>query len=910
VPDPSVAQPEAPPLEARALPTRLYAIFFLSGAAGLMYEVIWLRHAGLHLGNTSAAIGTVVATFLGGLALGGALGGRWMDRALATRNAGFALAAYAVLEIGIGLYALLLEPALSTLTPLLGGLYRSGGEGTAFNIARALLCALLLLPPTVAMGATLPILARYAAACADDAAAATGGLYAVNTFGAVVGSFAAGWALIPALGLLGATALAVALNVAVAAGSWELSRRPLPPAAAPPQMPPPAAPRWIFPAYAASGFAALVYEVAWTRGLILSFGSSVYAFSLTLGCFILGLALGGAVASRAGPRVRDVVLAFAVLQIAVAVVGAVTSPALDRLPAMMMSITGTATRFARLLAAQVAIASLVVTLPALALGAMFPLLVRLAMGARESSGAAVGRLCAWNTAGNIAGTLCASFAILPLIGIHGAIMTASAINLLVAAGALAARARGRRPVGALVPLAIAPLLALLPAWRLEDVATTPAVYSKSFLSESEYRQRPVREILRDTEIIFSRWDHTGLVTVHKRDQQITLRVNGKADASSDGDMLTQILTAHLGMMAHPEPRDVLVVGLGSSSTAAAALKHPEARVDVVEISPAVAAAAREVFGPHLDHPLNNPRLRLYIGDGRAHVRFTDRRYDVIAAEPSNLWIGGTAALFTRESFQTYRDRLKPGGVLCQWLHAYKLPQSDFAAVLATFAAVFPDATLWEVSIGGDYLLLGARDRPLDVGTLRRRHAIPAVGEHLKRWGLLRFESLLRCFAADAEGIALASKGAELITDDYCHVEYSAPRGLIEEETHLSLACLEAARARQALPLKDAEGIEDCREGRRRLAAVMFASKKATAEGDTDGHLRALSMLREAMPHGSFDPGLNSVVGGVAHAAILQALELLKRGRREDARWILMAVPAESPMWYRRARYELQRLGPN
>jgi spermidine synthase len=884
---------------------RIYGIFFLSGVAGLIYEVVWLRHAGLHLGSTSAAIGTVVATFLGGLAIGAALGGRWMDRAVAARSAGFAIAAYAALEAGIGIYALVFEPLLSLLTPVLGGLYRSGGEdAVAFNIARVMLCAVLILPPTIAMGATLPILVRYVSAGTGDAAGASGALYAVNTLGAVVGSFAGGWLLIPNLGLFGATAVAVTLNALVAFASWKLAKReiaPPPPAETVPE----AAPRWIFPAYAASGFAALAYEVAWSRGLILSFGSSVYGFSLTIGCFILGLAVGGAIGARAGSRVKDVAAAFAGLQIAVAVLGAFTSPALEWLPVRMMSLAGTATSFGGLLLAQAAIAGLIVSIPAVALGAMFPLLAKLAVGAKESSGAAVGKLYAWNTAGTILGTLGASFLLVPLVGVRGAILAASAINLLVAAGALAARGRARW--SAVVPMALAAALPLMPAWRLEDVATQPALYSKQNLEHRDATNRPLREIVRDAPVVFSRWDPTGLVTVHQADQLYTLRVNGKVDASNGGDMLTQVLIGHLGLMAHPDPRNVLVIGLGSGATAAATLKHPVALADAVEISPAVAEAARKVFGPLVGRPLEDPRLSLHLADARTHVRFTDRTYDVIVAEPSNLWIGGMATLFTKEQFQAYFDRLAVGGVMCQWVHGYKLPRADFASVMATFASVFTDATLWEVGIGGDYLLVGTRGRGIDLGTLRRRYAQPAVEEDLRRWGLERFESLLRCLVADSQGIAVLAADAALITDDDCHVEYSAPRGLIEDETVLMLEALDGVRDRPLALLQSVEGAEGMRAGRRRLAASFAAGKAASMAADAAMHVTALRLLAEAAPLSVGDPARSNTVELVSRRAIIEGMRLAREGRRSEAAAIFSAVPEVNPVFYNRARLELEKL---
>jgi SAM-dependent methyltransferase len=396
------------------------------------------------------------------------------------------------------------------------------------------------------------------------------------------------------------------------------------------------------------------------------------------------------------------------------------------------------------------------------------------------------------------------------------------------------------------------------------VNTTPALYGRSYVDHGRRTGATLRELLHDGEILFSRWDATGLVTVNRKQGSLNLRVNGKVEASSEGDMLTQILTSHLPLIVHPSPRDVLVIGFGSGATAAAALRHDVAAVDCVELSPAVIEAA-ELFAAHLGHPRRDPRLSLTVGDARAHVRFADRTYDVIIAQPSNLWISGNGTLFTREHFERCRARLRPGGLMCQWLHGYRLPPADFRAVAATFAAVFQEHSLWEVSVGGDYLLLGGAPG------LLRADRFARVRDHLSRWGVHKIDAIESCRLAGPHGITRLSEGVAFITDNHCHVEYSAPAGLAREETNEILETL--------APLRGGKP-------RGRLADAQRAARL----GRTEEALRLLSL---AIPECAFDPAMLGVIEVVTRAAFQEALDAMDAGRRAEARRIFEAIPPDA-----------------
>jgi spermidine synthase len=639
--------------------------------------------------------------------------------------------------------------------------------------------------------------------------------------------------------------------------------------------------------------------MAWTRGLVLALGSSVYSFSLTLAAFILGLGLGGAAGTWGTRRGKDPVLIFALLQAGVAIFTVATVPILERLPLVMMDVVASAKSFGAVLAVQAGLAALVVALPAFLMGAMFPFLCSLALGSRDAVGAAVGKLYSWNTVGAILGALLGSFLLLPWRGIPGTLLFAAALNVLVAAYAFSQRPTGGKIVPAIVLGGGILIVILVPGWDLALVSTTPVLYGERFINESKLHSKPLADVLRDSnQILYSRWDGGGLVTVHQKGTLRTLRINGKADASTEDDMATQILTAHLPLLLHAAPQDALVVGLGSGATVAAALRHPIRSVDVVELLPAVVEASgffEEATGPWR----NDPRVKVSISDARTHARFTSRRYDVIAAEPSNLWLSGMAALFTREQFQRYRDLLNPGGVVCQWVHAYRLPRADFAAVLATFRSVFPACTLWEVSIGGDYLLVGATGDPPEAEGFRRRFDVPAVTDHLRRWGIPSADALLRDWIGGPPMIEGLSRNAREITDDDCHVEYTAPRGLVHDSRMEILEALDNLRESSKETLRGGPDPAPGRWGRRLLASAVWTAAK-------EGPTAALLRLEGAMALNAGDPALPTVLDSLTRRAFLHAAGLFRKGDVAGAKALFERIPKQSAI-YEDAQRQVQKL---
>ena len=342
------------------------------------------------------------------------------------------------------------------------------------------------------------------------------------------------------------------------------------------------------------------------------------------------------------------------------------------------------------------------------------------------------------------------------------------------------------------------------------MSSAPAVYAPSYLRAGA--GRPLREIVRDQEILFYRDGRSGTVAVTRERGQVFLRINGKIDAGTVVDMPTQIMAAHLPLLAHPAPRAVFILGMGSGMTAGAAARHPVERVDVLEIEPAVIEASRFFRDFHGD-VLRDPRVRATIGDGRNFLQASSAAYDVIISEPSNPWMSGLAALFSREFFLLARARLRPGGVMLQWVQSYNLAPEHLKMVVATFREAFPATSIWEPT-PGDFLLLGRVDRvPLDARRLRERwETEPRVRADFERLGMGGWAGMLGLFVLGEEDAARLAAGARLNTDDRLPLEFGAPRALYLETSLPNRAMVASFRSAdlpaltpESAPLMDQRG---------------------------------------------------------------------------------------------------------
>jgi spermidine synthase len=796
-----VAPTNEPPARdaARALPF----LVALSGAAGLVYESLWMRSFGLIFGGTTSAVAMVLAVFMGGLALGSALAAR--------RPSAHPLKAYARVELAIGATALLTLPLLRALPWAYGVLVaRSGLTGLPEHLGIALLAALVLLPPTVLLGATVPLAAEFLVRAGTELHAGFGRLYLLNTLGGALGVTLAPFVLVPALGVRGTLVVAAAASLFVGGVTrrWAREIGPLPavssagsgPAEAEREAAGPSPTPVLGPALAfASGAATFGVEVLWTRSYALVIGSSVYAFNLMLLAVLLGIALGTGVYGRVRSRVTRPAHSLGLLFVAAGIAVLAGQWAIGQLPmAYLAALAVLPVSFAAHQAAGLFLC-LVTMLPVtVALGLTFPLLLHLAR-ARVPAQVAAGRLYAWNTAGAILGALAADLVLVRHLGLQPPYLVFAGFLLAGGAWALTAESRPLAQAAAFLGAAAA-AGAVVPLWTPWDpVLVTSGVhrYGLEWVHRLDSPFRLASWLREQRTLLFYREGAEAVVAVSTPagSARPFLSINGKTDAGGGvEDVVQQKFLAHVPLLLHPAARRGLVIGWGSGATAASAALYPLESLECVEIEPATWEAA-PFFAELSGRLKDDARFRIVFRDARNQILRSRGGYDVIVSEPSNAWISGVSNLFTREFHEAALSRLAPHGLFAQWFHYYALEPRDVKVEVATFLSVFPHVSLWLAppvgpdvvvkNLAADLLLVGSREEQhLDWPRLQRAFADPDVGGDLRATGVFADAPTLVAswtmgrpeIARWVEDRKAFPRGLPLNTDDHPYLEFVAPRG--------------------------------------------------------------------------------------------------------------------------------------
>jgi spermidine synthase len=656
----------------------------------------------------------------------------------------------------------------------------------------------MVLLPALALGATFPMAVRWFSHRSADPARVSSALYAVNTVGAAAGSLLAGFTLIPAIGISGTTHIGmVASGVAAAlvaviavrerrASGEEPNAAPEPASVAmkverkrTARTPEPAASQpWLaVTVLGMSGFAALVHEIAWTRILALVLGPTTYAFAATLAAVVAGVALGSAAATWAiGRRGRSshagaLAIVLGVGAVTVVVTSVLAGGFVPR--AVAHEVAQAPGSFSTLLREGMLLTSALILPTAICLGAAFPLGLSLAGDPAYSPARRFGLVYAVNTVGSVSGTLAAGFLLIPWLGLPTTLAFAAFVLVAATIAVYVFADVPSRTRNAGYAVAVAAVLALLfaPAWDRELLASGVYLYAPFVPKGLDLETQ-----LKAGTLLYYKDGAPATVSVKRLTGTTTLAVDGKTDASNRSDMLTQKLVAHLPLLLHPSPRRVAIVGLGSGVTLGAALSHPIERADVIEISPEVVEAST-FFEAENHKALADPRTHLVVGDGRSHLLLSRQQYDVIISEPSNPWIAGVAALFTREFFEGARARLAPGGIICQWAHTYTISERDLRSIVATFTSVFPNGTAWMVN-DNDVLMVASTDPILPrLGNIETNWERATAAANLAEVGAVEPFSVISLFTAGPAELARYGAGADLLDDDRMRLEFSAPREL-------------------------------------------------------------------------------------------------------------------------------------
>lgn len=761
------------------------ALFFLSGACALVYELAWTRMFTVVAGGTTRALTAVLVAYMSGLALGGFLGGRYVDR-----RAERPVLVYGVLEGLIGALAVIISFAIPWALPLLKlGKSVLGPYPVWFDLYRFLVSALVLLGPTTLMGATFPILLRSVLTSRERFGFTSGYLYTANTLGAVAGSLLSGFVLIPALGLRATTLAAAAVNalilVLVAALPALKNARVQAKALSAAQVPDRETGPWLYwivlAGYALSGLAAMVYQVGWARALSLSLGNTTYALSLIFAAYIGGLALGGAVITPLADRLRRPLEIAAGLEILIGFSALAVNPLFAWVTARMFNWALLFNhQFSAFQAVRFFSAFGLILVPTIAMGALFPLMVKLAGSMRPGVGEPAGQVYAANTLGAILGAFLAGHVLIRFLAVQNTLAVATGLSVLIGIVWLLSRRSRlslRAGVSAAAAVCLATAVPLVPKWDPILMSSGPYMYANIFKDELASGS-DIRDVLPNYfDVLFHEEDMETTVSVLKlrASGEIFLRINGKSDASSRSDMPTQELLAHIPLLLHPSPKRVMILGLASGVSAGSALRYPVERVDCLEISTAVIDASR-LFEPVSNLNYDDPRFHLILDDARNYLALSDALYDVIILEPSTPWVSGQSTLFTREFYELIAKHLAPGGLAISFIPAYDLDARAMRLLLSGMVAAFPYATLWESIPLGDYSVIGSNS-PIraDLNRIKERAAAAGVKEDLARVNVKSGEEIFARFVMGNDRIAAITAGAPADTDDRRQLEFSIPK---------------------------------------------------------------------------------------------------------------------------------------
>jgi spermidine synthase len=765
--------------------------FVLSGATGLIYEVLWARMLGLVFGATTLAVSTVLAAFMGGLALGSAFAGRLGSRIERP------LRAYGLIEIGIAAYALLVPLLFNWVDNLYAFIWQQFHPGFfVFSLWRFVLSCALLLVPTTLMGATLPVLSAALLRSAKRNSNSVTRLYACNLAGAILGTLAAGFVFLPSLGVRSTIVVAATLNVIVGAiavlaerkveGAPATHERPDIEVDASTETAPVAGHRFWLLCALASGFVTISTQVAWTRVLAMVIGSSTYAFSIVVALFLIGLAGGAWLVGRSsyGIKLRESMMK---IEVAIGISLFMSLFVINWIPNVLVyvGLRFHVSSWGGLLLLQIICASMLILVPALLMGMVMPAVLVWASTNRESSVRLVGRSYAINTIGAIAGAFITGFLLIPKTSTKHTLLFSAAICVIVAGAAYLPRPTARDPqlhraisVGATV-LVILLLFISAPSMNLGDLSV--GAYDSLIRVLAQTREGVKDDSANEVgpaehRLLMYQEGATSTVSVRKDWQTTSLAINGRANASDREDMPTQVMLGQLPLLVAPSTRNGLVIGFASGVTVGAMLQSPIESLDCVELEPATIPASR--FFEHVNNrPLNDPRLHLLFDDARTYLRVTPKRYDMIISEPSHPWVPGVANLFTREFFEMTRERLSDDGVFVQWVQIYQMSTETLRSVLATYQDVFPHVLVFRVggvSKGKDLLLVGS-NRPMNLDRLAERITEPRMSAEIARVNLKSEGDVRAWYVCDETTLRPAVSGAKLNTDDNMHIETTVPR---------------------------------------------------------------------------------------------------------------------------------------
>lgn len=780
----------------------IYLMFFLSGGAALIYQVVWVRSLTLIFGGSHLAVTIVLSIFMAGLAIGGYTIGKQVDRIKKP------LRLYGLLEIGIALFALVFI-GLMKLYPSIYIPLAQGKDNAHLYLTwvRVLFSVVALIVPTSLMGGTLPVLSKFVSKQPKNLRSHLSFLYGINTLGAVLGALAGGFFFLRFYTVSTTLYFTILLNTLIGLGALFLQGKASwasetddgegceilsSPSSA--DLPSPENLQSLFPlklvlwGIGISGFCALGYEVLWSRVLTIVAGASVYSFTTMLMAFLTGIALGSMaygilpkIFRKKDRGIGAAVAWFGIVQVIIGVSALLVTLYIRDLPMNIMQLhrffQGLGiSLFGLRMWSNFVLAFSYMVIPAFFMGVAFPLAGKIHAEYKRLVGYAVGEVLAYNTIGAILGAAIGGFIMIYLFGIERSLQMLTLINIgfgLLVLFSLRNRKVFNWGISGLTVGALVFLALNQSAFRIWDMKYF-AIFRSNQLEAFDTPEK-IRDAVENTEVLYYAEGLESIVSAIKvKGGEQSFLTNGRVEASShlQGQQMMFALS-HLPMLLHQKPQKALVIGLGSGMTLGAVSVHPGIEeIKLVEIEPKVLGVAR-TFGAYNHNVLQNPKVKIIINDGRNFLMTTKDKFDLITADPIHPWFRGASYLYTTEYFKLVSERLLPGGIACQWLPIYELSPEDVKSVVITFMEQFKHTMLWLTHYDAE--IIGSNQPILmDEKELDRRIAVPAISNDLKRVIMGSATDLLSYFVMGTKGMKDFSEGGIINTDDNLYLEFSAP----------------------------------------------------------------------------------------------------------------------------------------
>ena len=791
---------------------RLIALicFFVSGFAGLVYEVAWIRQTALLFGSTTFAISAVLAVFFLGLAIGAYLFGRIGQRTDRP------LILFAHIEIGLGLLALISPYAFDLADLLYGIAYRMLSDDPALRFAtRLLLVACVILPPAVLMGGTLPLYCRQYARNKDKLARTVGLLYGVNTFGAALGCAVAGFVLLPDLGLRGTVYIGVACNILSGLVVRAIAQQDLPLPRVSPRARVERDGKITGMLFFGVGFVALGAEVLWVRYLGLLISNTVYTYTLTLGVVLIGLVLGSVLASRFSDKTEYRVHYFGAFQVATGLIA--------------LAIAMLSPEMWRELGDELYIYFVVLLPPAVLSGAAFPLAIRLSTQSAEHTTRVAGNLIAVNTLGGISGSLLIGFIGLPFLGLAKSLLFITGANLAIGIAAWFAFDRKHR--------------------AFKSIATVAAIVIYLGIPHYAQTQLPADFIGEGRNLIAYREGYGANMAVVQRAGDLELEIDRWWQGGRKKNH--QIMAAHVPMLLHPNPKRVVIVGIGTGQTASRFLMYPIDQLACVDIEPALFPFIQQHFETDW---MRDPRVQIIAEDGRNYLRHTAGTHDIISLELGEVSRPGVAFLYTVDFYRHARQRLLPGGYLVQFVPLRFLTPEQFRGLVRSFLTVFPQSLLWYNT--SELLLIGTTESAFNLAPREQLVADKQIYTDLQysHWGgaehhLNQRHVFLGGFLMGPVGLASITENAGTYSDNRPILDYTSAQNAPSHERAFAEMLADHLEPISTLIPGETDARIDAiqKKNLREIAARVFVRQASECIPARD-HARIATLCAEAIRH--------------------------------------------------------------